>query len=248
MQASISCSHLSMCCNGAKLLDDITLSIPRGITALLGESGSGKSALLRAVAGIDPPCSGTLEVFGNSVFTLRKQKRLRTLIGYASESGCFAPNLRVEQNLLYAARLHGIRGKAARARVIDVIQQFSLQPYYAVRARDLSGGFQKRLDLAMAYIHIPQVLLLDEPFAGIDSINRNYVAEQIRLISRASSVVFTWHGPRTVWELADYIVVLIGGVVGAAGTPAELYAKTGCNTPQSVYDAIAAQTLAAYLS
>lgn len=245
----IESEHLMLRRAGKALINDVSFSLQRGgIIAFLGESGSGKSALLRVLGGIDRPDGGAVTILGKNVAVRKDSKALRALVGYAPQGGCAAAGLTVSQNLIYTAKIHGLRGRVARQRVDELLAQFSLCEYFDVRAGALSGGFQKRLDLAMACVHRPQLLLLDEPFAGLDPIGSADTKRQIAALAEHCTVIFSWHGPRAAEQLASRVLILVGGELGALGTPRQLQDMTGCDSLQSAYEAVCAQTLAQYLS
>jgi ABC-2 type transport system ATP-binding protein len=133
------------------------------IMGLVGRSGSGKSTILKTLLGLKKPTSGNIRAFVNNA-----PVPLRSLIGYSPQENSLFPFLTLEENLLTFARLYGIRGSVARQRIGTLLERLDLKGSRHKRITQLSGGMQKRADLAVTLIHSPRILVLDEPFNGLD--------------------------------------------------------------------------------
>lgn len=150
-----------------RALDRVSADIePGSVTALVGPNGSGKTTLMRCIAGIETPLSGSIAVFGQQMGD--DPRDIRRRIGYVSDFFGLYPNLTVEQTLRYMAGLYDLPAATRAMRIEEIIAQVGLGPYRRTRASALSRGWRQRLAIAMALLHDPVLLLLDEPASGMD--------------------------------------------------------------------------------
>lgn len=200
---------------------DIDLRVPTGsIVGLIGPSGSGKTTTVRLLTGLLSPDSGTVQVLGMDPTTFDAPTRSR--IGYLPQQPAIYPALTVDENLSFFAAMHGLRGRHRRERRELVLEFVELTEAASRRAQDLSGGMQRRLGLAAALIHRPELLFLDEPTAGIDPILRATVWETLgRLRDDGRTIVLT---TQYVSEAAycDFVAVISEGRVVEWGPPEDL--------------------------
>lgn len=210
-------------------LDDVSLDAPaRTITALLGPNGSGKSTLMRLVATIERADAGEIEVAGTDARVA--PGRARAALGMVFQKPGLDALLSVRENLLLQAALVGLRGGAAHERVDACIDAVRLGDRAGDRVGTLSGGMQRRADLARALVAQPALLLLDEPTGGLDLESRREFMDLVR--QRASgpgggiAVLMSTHLMDEA-ERADRVVMLSRGRVVAQGTPTELRAAAG---------------------
>ncbi len=207
--------------NGTLAVDDLDMVIPAGsVLGVIGPSGSGKTTTIRMITGSLGPTEGKVEVLGENPSTFSRRTRER--IGYMPQQFSMYPDLTVGENVDFAAALYGLmffrRWKRRRA-VLELVDLWSVRRR---RAGKLSGGMQRRLELAAALVHEPDLLILDEPTAGVDPILRRTVWEEIhRLRDRGvTSVVTTQYV--TEAEECNEVALISGGRLIAFGTPDQL--------------------------
>jgi len=202
-------------------VDHVTLSVARGtILGLIGPSGSGKTTTIRTVTGSLAPTSGTVRVLGEDPTRFRASTRER--IGYMPQHFVLYPDLTASENVDFVAALFGMLYPRRRRRVREVLQLVELWDARGRRASRLSGGMQRRLELACAMVHEPDLLLLDEPTAGIDPILRQAVwgeLHRLRDDGRTLLVTTQYVGEA---EHCDRVALIGGGRLVALGTPDDL--------------------------
>jgi phospholipid/cholesterol/gamma-HCH transport system ATP-binding protein len=213
------------------IFSGLSLKVPRGrLVAILGSSGSGKSTLLKLIGGQIRPASGKVRVDGQDVHALDTDGlyALRRRMGMMFQSSGLFSDLNVYENIAFPLREHTDLPE-------DLIRRLVLMKLHAVGLRgasqlmpgDLSGGMARRVALARAIAMEPMLSMYDEPFAGLDPISLNVIAQLIRRLNDAlgtTSIVVTYDVSETL-KLVDYIYVIADGVVSGAGTPAELQAS-----------------------
>lgn len=190
---------------GRAAVRDVSLSVEAGgVLALLGPNGAGKSTLLRIAAGIARPDAGEVRIGDRPV----REAAARRRIGAAGHLSFLYGYLTVEENLALYARLYGV----GRERVEDALAAFALLPHRTKPVRELSRGLVQRASLARALLHDPAVLLLDEPFTGLDAEASGAFRRRIRTLrDRGCAIVMATHAWADAQELADEAVVLAGG-------------------------------------
>lgn len=204
----------------ATAVDAVSLTVPTGeVFALLGPSGSGKSSLLRAVAGLEP-CSGDIRWDGDSVVRVPPHRRRFALM---FQDGQLFPHLDVAGNVGYALRVGGRRDPARVAELLDLV---GLAGFGRRRVTDLSGGEQQRVALARSLAADPRLLLLDEPLSSLDRELRERLAGELRDILRATGVtaILVTHDHDEADAIADRVGILDRGRLLQTGTLAELRA------------------------
>lgn len=194
--------------NGTLVLDQVDLVVAAGeIVALLGANGSGKTTLLQCLAGRLRPSAGAVAWFGES--PARRPERHR-LIGFAAHETAIYPELSARENLLFAARMYGVAGP--HARVTELLSATQLAAHAARPAGRLSKGMRQRLSLARALIHAPPIVILDEPFTGLDAASRDWLEGWCRDFRRQQcALCFTSHDEEQTRRLADRRLELRGG-------------------------------------
>lgn len=209
-----------------KALDRISLHVARGeFVALLGPNGAGKSTLFQLLTGLFVPDAGRIEVAG---FDMRHQaRRALARLGVVFQQPTLDLDLSVVANLRFHARLHGM-GRAARAHIEAELERIGLTARAKDRARALSGGNRRRVELARALLHDPVVLLMDEPTVGLDPASREQLVEYVHSLCthRGVGVLWATHLVDEA-ESADRVIVLHKGHWIASGTAAELRERTG---------------------
>ena len=206
-------------------VNDLSLTIEDGeLFALLGVNGAGKSTLIRCLTCITEATSGEALVCGHSI--TKEAPLVKEKIAVSPQSTAIAHNLTVEENLMLMARLSGLDKPAADAKMTEIAQNFGLDSVMKRRAGKLSGGWQRRLSLAMALITEPEILFLDEPTLGLDVLARAELWDIIRGLRGRVTVVLTTHYMEEAESLADRIGIMSEGNLVTVGTPAELMERT----------------------
>jgi osmoprotectant transport system ATP-binding protein len=214
--------------DGTLAVDDFSLVIPsREITVLVGSSGSGKTTILRMINRMVDPTSGTIEIDGEDVQTL-KPVALRRSIGYVMQNSGLLPHRKVVDNIATVPLLKGVSKKDARARALELMDVVGLERAMADRyPSQLSGGQQQRVGVARGLAVDPNILLMDEPFGAVDPIVRDELQNELLHLQRDldKTVVFVTHDIDEAFRLGDQVVIFRkGGVVAQKGTPAEILA------------------------
>ncbi len=207
--------------DGREVIRGLSLGVTPGqIYGLVGPSGGGKTTLLRAALGLLAPIAGEARLFGEPA--LRLARRLRQRIGYMPQSFTLYPNLTVGENLDFVAGLYGLGWRHRRRRIRETLDTMDLGAHRGKVARDLSGGMQRRLQLAAALLHQPDLLVVDEPTAGIDPVLRARCWDEFRAIANSGCTVFFTTQYVNEAEQCDYVALVAGGGLLAEGTPAAL--------------------------
>lgn len=207
--------------NGHDAVADLDLEIPAGVVVgVIGPSGSGKTTTIRMITGSLAPTSGRVEVLGERPSAFRRATRER--IGYMPQQFSLYPDLTVAENVDFAASLYGLvlwRRWQRRKAVLELVDLWSVRRR---RASRLSGGMQRRLELAAALVHQPDLLILDEPTAGIDPLLRRTVWDEIHRLRElgVTSVVTTQYV--TEAEECNVVALISNGRLIASGTPDDL--------------------------
>jgi ABC-2 type transport system ATP-binding protein len=211
-------------------LRDVTLHIPRGVLfGLLGPNGSGKTTLFRILATLMPPTEGTARVFGFDAVTASDAVRER--IGLVFQAYALDENLTVAENLRFQGALYGLRGAALRTRVTELLERFGVADRADAPVKTLSGGLQRRVDLARGLLHRPDLLLLDEPTTGLDPMARQTFWEQIDRLRReeGTTLLVATHLMDEA-DRCDRIAILADGARVVDGAPDDLKADLGAET------------------
>lgn len=210
----------------------VDLTVPdRGVFALLGTNGAGKTTSIRLATTLLSPDEGEITVLG--LDTRHERERIRAQINISPQETAVAPNLTVAENLEFMAGVYGIAEKKLRAR--ELCGEFGLEPVMNKRAKTLSGGWQRRVSIAMALVNRPRLLFLDEPTLGLDVIARRELWEIIRSLRKNATIILTTHYMEEARELSDRIAILEGGVPAACGSAGELCELAGAKDLESAF-------------
>ncbi|NMD43200.1 MAG: ATP-binding cassette domain-containing protein [Firmicutes bacterium] len=221
-------------------VNKINLSIKQGeLFSLLGENGAGKTTAIKMLSCLCPPSGGDAFILGHSV--VKSPLAVKKKISISPQETAVAPNLTVEENLQLIAELHGESRKAAVERTREMIEIFDLREVVKKRAKILSGGWQRRLSIAMAFISRPQVLYLDEPTLGFDVIARRALWGLIQNIKGKITIILTTHYLEEAAALSDRIGIMAEGKLKALGTVGELMDCTGTPNLEEAFIALAAK-------
>ncbi len=204
-----------------ELLTGVNLSVEEGeIFGLIGPSGAGKSTLLRLLTGYLEPSEGAVEVFGRPPTAFTPEERRR--VGFMPQGFVLYGELSVLQNLNFVAGLYGLRFGERRRRVREALEFVELWEHRRKAAREVSGGMQRRLQLAGAIVNEPQLLFVDEPTANLDPILRRKFWDEFKLLRDRGRTIFTTTQYVGEAELCDRVGLLSNGKLIAVGTPEEL--------------------------
>jgi sulfate transport system ATP-binding protein len=204
-------------------LDNVSLEIPTGsLTALLGPSGGGKSTLLRIIAGLERPDSGTVEISGEDSTALPPQRRN---VGFVFQHYAAFKHLTVFRNVSFGLEIRKRSKDEIRDRVQELLRLVHLEQFADRLPSQLSGGQRQRMALARALAVEPEVMLLDEPFGALDAKVRKELRDWLRRLHDEVHVttVFVTHDQEEAMEVADEIALINDGVVEQVGTPDDLY-------------------------
>ncbi|HJQ39978.1 MAG TPA: ABC transporter ATP-binding protein [Thermoanaerobaculia bacterium] len=211
--------------NGTRALDHVTLAIPRGMYGLLGPNGAGKSTLMRAIATLQTPTEGTIR-FGN-LDVLAEPEQLRRTLGYLPQDFGVYPRVSAYEMLDHMAVLKGVASPADRRTTVEtLLQQTNL---WSVRKKTLagfSGGMRQRFGIAQALIGNPELIIVDEPTAGLDPEERNRFLNLLAEIGESVVVILSTHIVEDVSDLCHRMAVLADGRVQLEGAPADLIRST----------------------
>jgi ABC-2 type transport system ATP-binding protein len=211
--------------NGTRALDDVTLSIPRGMYGLLGPNGAGKSTLMRTVATLQTPTEGSIQ-FGD-IDVIAEPERLRRTLGYLPQDFGVYPRVSAAEMLDHMAVLKGVASAADRKTTVEtLLQQTNL---WNVRKKSLSGfsgGMRQRFGIAQALIGNPQLIIVDEPTAGLDPEERNRFLNLLAEIGESVVVILSTHIVEDVSDLCPRMAVLAEGRVQLQGAPLDLINAT----------------------
>lgn len=213
-----------------KALEGVALRVRAGrFTALLGPNGAGKSTLVGLLCGLIVADSGHIEVFGVDI--ARRPRAALARMGIVFQQQTLDLDLSVRQNMAYFAALRGLAGREARRRIDASLERMGIAAHAGAKARTLSGGHRRRLEIARALVHEPSLVLLDEPTVGLDVPSRNDLVRHVHALCAEEGLTVLWatHLVDEVWE-DDDLIVLHAGRVRAAGSLQEvLQASAGAS-------------------
>ena len=219
-------------------LDGLDLSVQDGeLFALLGVNGAGKTTAIKLLSCLMTPTSGTASIYGYDIIT--QSHKARSLLSTSPQETAVAPNLTVRENLEMMAGIYGSGIQDAKNKASDMIAQFNLGSIEKTKAKKLSGGWQRRLSIAMALISQPQLLFLDEPTLGLDVLARRELWSIIRKIKGKTTIILTTHYLEEAEALSDRIGILAHGKLTALGTAQELMEMSGANNFEDAFIALA---------
>ena len=218
-------------------LDGLDLQVHQGeLFSLLGVNGAGKTTAIKLLTCLSKPTSGDARVGGHSI--TKEPDRVKALIGVSPQETAVAPNLSVEENLALICGIHGFSKEKTARRIGELSAQFSLESILKRKAGKLSGGWQRRVSIAMALISQPQILFLDEPTLGLDVLARHELWDIIQKLKGHVTIILTTHYMEEAQALSDRIGILKDGHLLAVGTAAELMAKAGAGDFETAFVSI----------
>ena len=218
-------------------VDALDLEIRQGeCFSLLGVNGAGKTTTVKILSCLAKPTAGNALVGGFSV--TKEPEQVKALIGVSPQETAVAPNLSVKENLELMCGIHAFSKEKTEAKIGELSRQFALEPLLSRKAGKLSGGWQRRVSIAMALIGEPQILFLDEPTLGLDVLARHDLWDAIRSLKGKVTILLTTHYMEEAESLSDRIGIMKNGRLLAVGTVTELTLLAGTHDLESAFVAI----------
>ena len=219
----------------------LELSIKQGqVFGLLGLNGAGKTTTIRMLACLIKPTSGDAILYGHSILTA--PQAVKGIINLSPQETAVAPNLSVRENLELMAGIYGNGRQSAKDRAGQVMQNLGLSEVQSNKAKILSGGWQRRLSIAMALISAPKILFLDEPTLGLDVLARRELWSVIENLKGGMTIILTTHYLEEAQALSDEIGIMANGRLKALGTAESLIASTGARNFEEAFVALATES------
>ena len=219
---------------GKAAVKDLTLTVPEGsLYALLGVNGAGKTTTIRMLTGLTEPTAGEAYVMGHSIAT--ELDEVKRVVNISPQETSVAPNLTVRENLEFIAGIYGFDKAKTKEKVAQMLEQFSMEEVEHQKAKTLSGGWQRKLNIAMALITEPKVLFLDEPTLGIDVLARRELWRKIEALKGKITMILTTHYMEEAESLADEIAIMAKGELMATGSPEALKQQTGTDRLEDAF-------------
>ncbi len=205
------------------VVNSLNLSVEEGeMYALLGVNGAGKSTTIKMLSCLIQPTFGDAEILSNSIVT--DSTKVKQIISVSPQETSVAPNLTVKENLEFIAGIFGFNKAESKKKTQQIIADFDMKDIENSRAKTLSGGWQRRLSIAMALISEPKVIFLDEPTLGLDVLARRDLWKQIEKLKGKITIILTTHYLEEAEALSDRIGIMANGVLKAQGTADDLKA------------------------
>lgn len=215
-------------------VDNLSLSVEKGeLFALLGVNGAGKTTTIKTLCCLCPADSGKAEIGGYDVFG--QSAEVKRIIGVSPQETAVAKNLTVYENLVLMGGVHGFSKEKSRQVAEDLIGKFKLDKIRDKQAKKLSGGWQRRLSIAMALVSDPQLLFLDEPTLGLDVIARSELWDVIKTLKGKMTIILTTHYLEEAESLSDRVGVMKSGKLLFCGTSQELIRSTGADSFEDAF-------------
>ena len=218
-------------------VDRLNLTIEQGeLFTLLGMNGAGKTTTVHMLTGLTVPTSGDAKILGKSIRT--DAVAIKGEIGVSPQETAVAPQLTVRENLELICGIYGFDRHTGQEKIRELADRFALPDVLDRKAGKLSGGWQRRVSIAMALIGEPSVLFLDEPTLGLDVLARRELWDVIRTLKGRITVVMTTHYMEEAQQLSDKIGILKDGRLLIAATPTELMERTSTETVEQAFIAV----------
>lgn len=234
---AIKTAHLVKRYKSLTAVDGLSLEIRQGeLFSLLGVNGAGKTTAIKMLSCLTQPTAGEAFVGGYSI--TKGPEQVKRLIGVSPQETAVAPNLSVKENLELICGIHGFSKEKTEAKIQELCNQFTLDDVLLRKAGKLSGGWQRRVSIAMALISEPQILFLDEPTLGLDVLARHDLWDVIRTLKGKITIILTTHYMEEAEALSDRIGIMKNGRLLAVGTVEELNVTAGTNDFETAFVSI----------
>ena len=218
-------------------VDKLDLEIRRGeLFSLLGVNGAGKTTTIKMLTCLTTPTAGDALVGGFSI--TKEPEKVKRLIGVSPQETAVAPNLSAKENLELICGIHGFSKEKTAGKIRELSARLALDSVLSRKAGKLSGGWQRRLSIAMALISEPEILFLDEPTLGLDVLARHELWDVIRALKGRATIVLTTHYMEEAQALSDRIGIMKNGTLLASGTTEELINLAGGHDFESAFVSI----------
>ncbi|MCM1008109.1 MAG: ABC transporter ATP-binding protein [Ruminococcus flavefaciens] len=218
-------------------VDSLDLNILHGeLFSLLGVNGAGKTTTIKMLSCLTKPTDGDAKLLENSIIT--NESNVKKVIGVSPQETAVAPNLTVKENLELMCGIHGLSKEKRKAKTDELSEQFDLKQILKRKAGKLSGGWQRRLSIAMALISEPKILFLDEPTLGLDVLARRELWDIINSLKGKVTIILTTHYMEEAEALSDRIGIMKNGKLLALGTADELKRKVNADKFEDAFVAI----------
>lgn len=221
---SIEISNLTKKFKEKIAVNNISLKIKEGeLFALLGTNGAGKTTTIKMLSTLILPTSGEVKINGLDV--IKDRQKVKEILNVSPQETAIAPNLSVRENLEFMAGVYQIKNKEEKIK--ELISMFKLDDVLNQKAKTLSGGWQRKVSIAMALINDPKILFLDEPTLGLDVIARKELWSVIEKQKNKMTIILTTHYMEEAESLSDRVGIMESGNLIDVGTPEELIKKSG---------------------
>jgi ABC-2 type transport system ATP-binding protein len=196
------------------------------ILSLLGPNGAGKSTTISMLSGLLEPTGGEAWIMGHSI--LKEPQASKACLGVVPQDIALYPDMSARENLVFWGKMHGLRGRVLQQRVDEVLEIIGLVERQKDRLEKYSGGMKRRVNIAAALLHKPQVVIMDEPTVGIDPQSRRHILDNVKALNQQGmTVLYTTHYMEEAQELSDHIAIMDQGKIIAYGTHQELIKLIG---------------------
>ncbi len=227
MENAIEAKGLKKFYKDVKAVNGVDFTIQTGeIFSLLGPNGAGKTTIINLLTGLFPPNAGDAFIFGNSI--KKEPLKAKALMGVVPQEIALYEDLSARENLVFWGKLYGLRGKPLQARVDEVLELIGLRDRQRQRVSKYSGGMKRRVNIGIAMLHLPKLVVMDEPTVGIDPQSRRHIMDNVLALNKQGmTVLYTTHYMEEAQELSDHIAIMDQGKIVASGTHAELVKLVG---------------------
>lgn len=206
-------------------VDQLSLEILQGeIFGFLGPNGAGKTTTINMICGLLPPTDGEIMFMGNPI---KKNNDFKTHIGICLQENIYWHKLTCLEQMIFMSKMYGMSGKSAKIRAADLLELMGLKEKSKVWASKLSGGMKRRLNICLALIHDPEILVFDEPEAGLDPQSRILVRDFIKSLAKEKTIILTTHNMDEADRLADRVAIIDHGKLLLLDSPANLKRSIG---------------------
>ena len=213
-------------------VSNLNIKIKKGeIFSLLGTNGAGKTTIIKILSTLLLPTNGEVKI--NNFDLIKDKMKIKEIINISPQETAIAPNLTVLENLEFMAGIYQIKNK--KEKIDTLIKTFNLEEVLNKKAKNLSGGYQRKLSIAISLINDPQILFLDEPTLGLDVISRKELWKVIKELKGKITIILTTHYMEEANSLSDRVGIMNKGKLIALGTPNELIKKTKTKTFEDAF-------------